>query len=206
MTVSISSTKHHNIHSIKLWLNSVFKPDSTKSESQRGFSDSTLSPYSQTQIEPRRTSISTPPSTLSPPPPSRRRTTLSHPPPTREVDPDVFPYVPHPPANSKWGTRRRSVNLFVDTANAVAVMHEKKRVARIQKEQQQQKGWLAQQQLLQQQQMCIPVNVPVRGEYQKPSQGQYLNVSRGHRRTVSDYWGGGGTCRWELYRWTGVYV
>jgi len=42
------------------------------------------------------------------------------------VDPDVFPFTPSPPASSKWGQRRRSVNLYVDTASAVQIMAEKK--------------------------------------------------------------------------------
>ncbi|KAJ3050211.1 hypothetical protein HK097_008820 [Rhizophlyctis rosea] len=45
---------------------------------------------------------------------------------SNSVDPDVFPFTPSPPTSSKWGERRRSVNLYVDTAGAVKIMQEKK--------------------------------------------------------------------------------
>ncbi|KAJ3289350.1 hypothetical protein HK104_007518 [Borealophlyctis nickersoniae] len=40
---------------------------------------------------------------------------------------DALPYIPTPPPGSRWSNRRRSVNLHVDTANAVAVMQARKK-------------------------------------------------------------------------------
>ena len=65
--------------------------------------------------------------TPTPTPPTAQSKSLPMPSPlSNTVDPDVFPFTPSPPASSKWGERRRSVNLHVDTAGAVKVMQEKK--------------------------------------------------------------------------------